>query len=219
MTDKTTRAEYLQHFRGTDENQDRQKEALKQALDIRKFEIELYWKRASYFWTFIAATFAGYFLMQKDGQRAPFESSYVITCLGFVFSLSWYFVNRGSKAWQRNWEVQVDLLEDEIMGPLYKSGLNRYSYRFWDIAGGFPFSPTSINHILGLFVTFVWLLLVARTLTQADWTNRSHVAVALGMSAVALTTVALLATRGRTVQSDEQLAIDHRKREYHDVSS
>jgi hypothetical protein len=37
--------------------------ALEHALDIRKFEIELYWKRASYFWTLIAAAFAAYFLI------------------------------------------------------------------------------------------------------------------------------------------------------------
>ena len=29
---------------------DKHKEAIKVALDIRKFEIELYWKRAGYFW-------------------------------------------------------------------------------------------------------------------------------------------------------------------------
>ena len=34
--------------------------ALERALDIRKFEIDLYWKRAAYFWTFIAATLAGF---------------------------------------------------------------------------------------------------------------------------------------------------------------
>ena len=32
-------------------------------MDIRKFEIDLYWKRAAYFWAFIAATFAGYFAL------------------------------------------------------------------------------------------------------------------------------------------------------------
>ena len=31
--------------------------ALAYALDIRKFEIELYWKRGTYFWAFIAAAF------------------------------------------------------------------------------------------------------------------------------------------------------------------
>ena len=38
----------------------KKEKALDHALDIRKFEIELYWKRAAYFWTFIAATLAGY---------------------------------------------------------------------------------------------------------------------------------------------------------------
>ena len=37
------------------------------ALDIRKFEIDLYWKRAAYFWTFIAAAFGAYFLMFNAG--------------------------------------------------------------------------------------------------------------------------------------------------------
>ena len=36
------------------------KAALEQAYEVRKFEIELYWKRATYFWTFIGASFAAY---------------------------------------------------------------------------------------------------------------------------------------------------------------
>lgn len=35
------------------------KKALENILDIRKFEIEMYWKRATYFWTFIGAVFVG----------------------------------------------------------------------------------------------------------------------------------------------------------------
>jgi len=56
--------------------------ALQLAHDIRKFEIDLYWKRATYFWTFIAATFAGYFAIQAGND---FASVYVVTCLGFCF--------------------------------------------------------------------------------------------------------------------------------------
>jgi len=33
---------------------------LEKILDIRKFEIDLYWKRATYFWAFIAASLTGY---------------------------------------------------------------------------------------------------------------------------------------------------------------
>ena len=42
--------------------------AHKIALDVRKFEIELYWKRATYFWTFIAATLAEYLPSWKMGM-------------------------------------------------------------------------------------------------------------------------------------------------------
>ena len=38
----------------------KQARALAHALDIRKFEIQLYWTRAAYFWTFIGASLAAY---------------------------------------------------------------------------------------------------------------------------------------------------------------
>lgn len=66
VTGNTSPEEYLAHFAGDGRAHQRQVKALEQAHDIRKFEIDLYWKRAAYFWTFIAATFAGYFLLQKD---------------------------------------------------------------------------------------------------------------------------------------------------------
>ena len=215
---KTTRKEYLKHFSGehSKEPLDRQKEALKQALDIRKFEIDLYWRRASYFWTFIGATFAGYFVLQNNAKPS-FESAYVVTCLGFTFSVAWYFVNRGSKAWQHNWEVQVDLLEDEIMGPLYKSELNRDSFNFWDITEGFPFSPSRINQIMSLFVVVVWLFLMTRALLGADLcSNQSQFWTALFMSALTVTCVVLLVTVGRQYQSGNPIVIEHRMREYQD---
>lgn len=53
-------AKYRKSFELDSSDSDKRKFALEHALDIRKFEIELYWKRATYFWTLIAATFAGY---------------------------------------------------------------------------------------------------------------------------------------------------------------
>ena len=46
---------------GTNADKAKVESALQHALDIRKFEISLYWQRGTYFWTLIAATFAGYF--------------------------------------------------------------------------------------------------------------------------------------------------------------
>lgn len=98
------------------------------ALDIRKFEIELYWKRSGYFWALVAATIAAYGLLlsssMKDGRTLDFTTQIFLlglSALGCIFSRAWLFASIGSKFWQANWETQVEMLEDEVTGPLYKS--------------------------------------------------------------------------------------------------
>ena len=79
---------------------------------------------AIYFWAFIAIALAGFgsVLAAKgipcDEKR---EALLTASCLGLVFSVAWYFVNRASKLWQENWEKHVDLLEDEVIGPLIQN--------------------------------------------------------------------------------------------------
>jgi hypothetical protein len=46
---------------GTPPDPQKSEKALTLALDIRKFEIGLYWQRTAYFWALIAAAFAPYF--------------------------------------------------------------------------------------------------------------------------------------------------------------
>jgi len=156
---------YLQQFRGTAQINTRAEAALKNALDIRKFEIDLYWKRSAYFWAFIAAAFAGYFIVLKSDANAPSEILFAINCLGFTFSVGWYFANRGSKFWQENWEQHVDLLEDEVTGPLYKTVIDRKQYPFRRLFGPFAFSLSKLNTILSLYVSAIWLFLGGRSLS------------------------------------------------------
>ena len=153
------------------------KAALEHALDIRKFEIELYWKRATYFWTFIAATFAGYgaVFVSKNSEISKADLSktdllVVLSCLGVVFSFGWFLVNRGSKQWQENWENHVDMLEDEVIGPLYKTVLSRPSpneiceYLRRLFTGPSSFSVSNINQIISLYVTFIFIFLFCKAL-------------------------------------------------------
>ena len=119
--------------------------ALDRALDIRKFEIELYWKRATYFWTFIGATFAGYGAVQVAAGATELIKT--------------------SKQWQENWENHVDMLEDGEVGPLYKTVLKRQKAtgRYWleeRINGPASYSVSKINQIISLFVTVLWLIVV-----------------------------------------------------------
>lgn len=157
-----TKWQYLKKFNHYGTSYKKQEEALKQALDIRKFEIDLYWKRAAYFWAFIGATFAGYFLLVSKDSCNNNLNVLVICALGFLFSYSWFCVNRASKFWQQNWEMHVDLLEDEVMGPLYKTYKNPNSYgneKVFHFTEEFPYSVSKINQLLSLFVTMIWIFL------------------------------------------------------------
>jgi len=149
-----SKEEYLGLFQG------RERKALASAWRNRDFEIELYWKRASYFWTFIAATFAGYVALissesfEKVREKFP-QLEFVIICLGIVFSFAWLLVNIGSKKWQENWESHIEMLEDSISGPLYKTVLFKDS-----------FSVSKLNKIVNVFVIFIWLILSVKYLSE-----------------------------------------------------
>jgi hypothetical protein len=138
--------------------------ALDLALDIRKFEIELYWKRAGYFWTLIAASFAGYFALQSSSNCSAGFLIPLVACIGFLLSLGWYLVNRGSKYWQENWERHVDLLESNVIGPLYKTTIAREEFPWLHFWGGYPYSVSRVNQLISLFVAIVWLCLVIASL-------------------------------------------------------
>lgn len=137
--------------------------ALDHALDIRKFEIDLYWRRAAYFWALIAAAFAGYFVI-LGSEQIPEKKfmAFVVSCVGFLFTFAWFQVNRGSKRWQENWENHVDMLEDKVTGPLYKTRLERLDSRKWferAITGPTNISVSKTNQIVSLFTLFIWIVL------------------------------------------------------------
>lgn len=193
------RAAYLELFSGRTGSKSRKLLALEIALDTRKFEIELYWKRATYFWAFAAAAFGAYFTISgaRDFQRQA-EATLLVCCLGLVFSVAWYLVNRGSKYWQNNWEKHVDLLEDEVVGPLYKTLLTDSSMSLWNIKGPYPFSVSKINQWLSFFVSVVFLILLMDTISRSfsfGWPPDAFPTACLVITCVALV---VLYREGRT---------------------
>ena len=138
-------------FTSTAQDKRKRELALDRAWLNRDFEIDKYWSRATYFWAFIAATFAGYIaIMTSEKMKATFQNelAFIVICMGLVFSVSWWLVNIGSKKWQENWEKHIDMLEDEVTGPLYKTVWNKTA-----------FSVSQINIAVSGFVTGVWLML------------------------------------------------------------
>ena len=152
--------EYYEKFNNKNNNQN-YKEALKNALDIRKFEIEMYWKRTAYFWAITALVIAGYFILLKNNNDFPETNflTFLISSIGVVFSFVWYLVNRGSKYWQRNWELHVDMLEDKVYGPLYKLNINPTQFNFWNLTDAYRVSVSRLNQLLSLFITIFWIYL------------------------------------------------------------
>jgi FtsH-binding integral membrane protein len=152
--------EYLELFKD-DSNGDNNKkleEALKVALDTRKFEIELYWKRATYFWAFIAASITAFFVLlsSKDVTENHKWFIPIVAFIGYFFSLGWYYVNRGSKYWQENWERHVDKLEKKLHGPLFRY-VKVPDKKLNDWMDEYPFSVSKINQFLSLLIVFFWI--------------------------------------------------------------
>jgi len=170
-TEKLTADEYDKSFKG------KEKEALAQALDIRKFEIDLYWKRAAYFWTFIGATFAGFIAVEASSAPNKQDLAIILANLGFVFSFAWFCANKGSKFWQENWEKHVDVLEDAVMGPLYKVVLSRnISTSALDKTIDFTTGPSKIsvskiNQLISLYVSILWVCLYFYSLPEFSFSK------------------------------------------------
>jgi len=197
------------------------KAAFNQVSDIRKFEIDLYWKRAGYFWALIAVAFAGYFaILSSQHITSKFFLSFIVGAIGFVFTFAWHLVNRGSKYWQENWENHLDLLEDEITGPLYKTLLERPSLDSLSeklVTGPLSASVSKINQWVSVFVLFVWILLVCysiyRTMaplqvSRNDWLTISAHAVVI---VIALICCILMVARGKTHKGEYNPRMVERK--------
>ena len=154
-------------------SENKKKEALKMALNTRKFEIELYWKRAGYFWAFIALAFGAFFLLLKEETIADKMPNFYnegllgISLFGVFLSLCWFFVNKGAKYWQENWEKHVDLLENDVMGPLYKTTAED-DKSFFDSVNPFKsykYSVGKINLYLSFTVVLIWIVIVFNRLS------------------------------------------------------
>lgn len=208
---------YRKHFTGGLPEKTKAHEAWKTAMDVRKFEIDLYWKRATYFWTFIALAIAAYgaVLFAEDLEKKlpnKLEKSdvlFAVAALGLVFSVAWYFVNRGSKFWQRNWEYHAESLEDEVIGPLYKTVMHKSSDRFCNPMSAYPFTVSNINVILSLVVVSVFVALCVFALPwDACWECTSWSVVKIITTAFAAVCLGALGYWGRTSTSRAKLFDD-----------
>lgn len=149
--------EYFSLFKGKTINADeKHHKAYEKAWDARKFEIDNYWKRTTYFWAFQIISFTGYLgvLNSASYNSVPVKNPEVLFCIitvGYLTAISWALINIGSKFWQRHWEKHIDMLEDEVTGPLYKTLYAHKTNR--------TFSVSKINEMISRYFVIIWTLL------------------------------------------------------------
>ncbi|PWJ61965.1 hypothetical protein SAMN05720473_11342 [Fibrobacter sp. UWB15] len=167
----------------SDTSKSKKEKALEMALDTRKFEIELYWKRATYFWAFIALAFTSFFLVadaENMDKILKNELQVIISALGIFLSVCWFLANKGSKYWQENWEFHVDLLEDEIMGPLYKTTKSYKGRKNFLLPWkSYKFSVGKINMMLSATMIIFWIVVFIEALTLTNYTYNVTIIIIL----------------------------------------
>lgn len=130
------------------------KSALSRAHDLRKFEIELYWKRANYFWLLQGAVFAAIGISLNSSLTKTVPIFPIILCaLGVVTATAGYLAALGSKFWQLNWEHHVDMLETEFEGNLYKTVFVAQDSARWSVS--------KVNERLAACFMIFWIMIFA----------------------------------------------------------
>jgi hypothetical protein len=129
------------------------------SIQIRNFEIDLFWKRALFFWGFIASAFVGYAALRGSDLRI------VVACFGMVCSAAWTLSNRGSKYWQESWETKVERYEVPAIGELFaKEESEQFDKGCW--LRGRKYSVSKLTIALSDYVFLLWLTLVVGELAR-----------------------------------------------------
>jgi hypothetical protein len=154
MNGSELRARYLEALKFPGEGKPIEA-ALARAHEIRKFEIELYWKRANYFWLFQAAAFTAFGLFWREGSDEYRSLAVAFAGIGFLTAWAAWLSAQGSKFWQENWEKHIDLLEDDLEGRLHKT--------VWIDREGLRPSVSRVNQRLQLILAGFWGALLLAT--------------------------------------------------------
>jgi uncharacterized membrane protein len=180
--------EYLKRFgsNGISLDINKLKNAHKLAWETRNFEIDKFWIRTAFFGGFTALIFNGYVNILSGLHTISIENLDIyLICLGIIFSVAWLLSILGSKHWQENWEAHIDMLEDEITGPLYKI---IYCKRWWQC-----FSVSKINGFLAIIISLIWIGLLVLSIIKAKNGNKINCSLIIGIvSAVIVIILAML---------------------------
>jgi hypothetical protein len=156
--------------------------ALGRAHELRKFEIELYWKRAAYFWAFQAISFAALGLSIKEGAPRVGVVLLGAAALGALTGFAGWLTAKGSKFWQENWEAHVEMLEEPAgEGRLTQVVICRDTQAL---------SVSRINQMLLGLIALGWLALLV--IAACPWLKDSIKGASIAYQATGLLCIVVL---------------------------
>lgn len=157
------------------------KAALARAHELRKFEIENYWKRANYFWAFQLAAFALLGLVWKAPEAMKSLDRLVLLVpagLGAISAQVGWMTAKGSKFWQENWEAHVDMLEQEVEGRMTQVIMSKTGPQY-------SVSAANQNFMLLLWVCWAAAFLAISFPAVGIWAKEAAKPLAIGTLGVA----------------------------------
>jgi hypothetical protein len=110
-----------------------------------------------FFWGFIAAAFLAYANLKGED-----ETQFAVACIGFVYSLGWTLVNRGSKYWQEAWEQKVLSVQLAVLGRRLFSEQEPILKNFW-LWKARRYSVSKLTIAISDFTTLIWIFLALNT--------------------------------------------------------
>lgn len=146
-------------------------EIYKIIIDHRKFEIDNFWKRTTFFWGTTGILFAAYFSVKIDSRFLI-----LISLTGFIYNFIFTLSLRGSKYWQVHWESLAEKYE-YIIGDIrvfrwdLMKEIDTKIKNEWKIHKPRRISVSKLVMILGDFLVLCWALLIIKDLLYLNSIN------------------------------------------------
>lgn len=166
----------MKNKKNTGQNQN-SKVSLKEIRDtfyhLRDFEISNLWQRSLFLSAFLVLLFTIYGNLVSNMFKGDYENRLVLSEIccglalaGFVFSLIWIMMGKGSKAWYEIYERRICEIEkeDDLGIPeKYRMGASTSPREFdgnifTNKAG--KYSPSKLNIMIGHVLAIIWFIIL-----------------------------------------------------------
>ncbi|WP_378186866.1 hypothetical protein ACE939_00775 [Aquimarina sp. W85] len=127
----------------------------KEVLELRKFEIENFWKRTLFFWGTIALIYAGYVKAELQ------EYKIIVPLIGVLFNIIFSLSIRGSKYWQVHWENMAIIYEKGLKFKLFQNDTKKITSTNYKskLTKPYHFSVSKLTMLLSDLSVLLWFIL------------------------------------------------------------